>query len=139
MSVNTNLGFFQSVGLLFLRVFTGAGMAYHGFGKVFGGGIEGLTGAVQSMGFPMPEVFAWAASLSELAGGLFIALGLFTPQAAFFVFCTMSVAAFITHGSDPFSKKELALAYWSISGALMLIGVGRSSRDDYIDSVRKKR
>ena len=121
-----------SLGLLWMRVLTGLGMAYHGYGKVFGGNIEKLTDGVRGMGFPAPELFAWAASASELAGGLFLAAGLFTRPAAFFIFCTMTVAAFIAHGSDPFSKKELALAYWTISGGLILMGGGRYSIDNLI-------
>ena len=88
----------------------GSGIAYHGYGKVFGGDITPLTQGVTAMGFPYPEVFAWAAALSEFLGGICIVLGLFTRPAAFFVFATMSVAAFIAHKADPLQTKELALA-----------------------------
>lgn len=118
-----------SLGVLILRVLMGAGIAYHGYGKVFGGHMAMLVPGVEKMGFPMPEVFAWAAALSEFAGGILIVLGLFTRVAAFFVFCTMSVAWMIAHGADPFQAKELALAYWTISLALMLIGGGQYSFD----------
>jgi len=37
----------------------------------------------------------------------------------------MSVAAFVAHAGDPLTKRELALAYWTISGALFLTGPGR--------------
>ena len=116
-------------GLLWLRVLVGVGIAHHGYGKVFGGNIDGFAEGVASMGFPAPEFFAWAASLSEFLGGICIALGLFTRPAALFVFATMAVAAFIKHGADPFKKKELALAYWTISGALMFLGSGKFSLD----------
>jgi len=113
------------LGLLWLRVLVGSGIAYHGYGKVFGGRIDKFAEGIASMGFPAPEFFAWAASLSEFAGGICLVLGLFTRAAALFVFITMFVAAFIRHGADPFSKKELALAYWTTSGALMLLGAGK--------------
>lgn len=129
----------QSFGILWLRVLTGLGMAYHGYGKVFSGSIEGFAKAVASMGFPMPEVFAWAAALSELVGGLFLVLGLFTRPAALFIFGTMFVAAFIAHGSDPFSKKELALAYLTASGALFMLGSGALSMDNWIKSLRSNK
>lgn len=51
-----------------------------------------------------------------------MALGLATRPAAFFAACTMFVAAFIRHATDPFSKKELALAYLVIFIALILTG-----------------
>ena len=119
----------SSAGLLFLRILMGAGIAYHGYGKVFGGNIEGLTQGVAAMGLPFPELMAWMAALSEFGGGLLIVLGLFIRPAALFVFITMSVAAFIAHGSDPFAKKELALAYWTMAGALTLTGAGCLSLD----------
>ena len=113
-----------NAGLLWLRVLIGVGMAHHGYGKVFGGHIPQFAEGVAAMRFPMPLVFAWAAALSEFAGGIFLALGLFTRVAAFFVFFTMGVAAFIHHSKDALQVKELALLYWAASGALILTGGG---------------
>ena len=110
----------MNLGLLVLRVMAGAGIARHGYQKVFEGQVQGLTAA---MGFPMPAVFAWAAALSEFLGGILVALGLLTRPAAFFVFATMSVAAFDRHRADPLALKELALAYWTMALALVLTGV----------------
>lgn len=126
------------IGILWLRLLTGAGIAYHGYGKVFGGHIDKFAEGIATMGFPAPELFAWAASLSEFLGGICIALGLFTRPAALFVFVTMFVAAFIKHGADPLKRKELALAYWTISGALMLIGPGKFSLDHLINKSKNK-
>ena len=122
------------LGLLWLRILMGAGIAYHGYGKVFGGMMERFTQGVTQMGFPAPEVFAWAAALSEFLGGLFIIIGFLTRPAAFFVFFTMSVAAFITHSTDPLDVKELALAYWVMASALILTGPGKFSIDRRIEA-----
>ena len=46
------------LGLLWLRILVGAGIAYHGYGKIFGGMMERFTQGVTQMGFPAPEVFA---------------------------------------------------------------------------------
>lgn len=121
-----------SLGLLWLRLLAGYGMATHGYAKVFGGGIGQMTEGVAGMGFPFPAVFAWAAALSEFAGGVCLALGLGTRIAAGFIFITMSVACLRVHAADPFATKELAFLYWAISGALMLIGGGRFSLDALI-------
>ena len=129
----------HSFGLLWLRVLTGLGMIYHGQGKLFEPGrMEGFAKGVADMGFPIPEVFAWAAALSEFGGGILLVLGLATRPAALMVFITMAVAAFIRHGDDPFSKKELALAYWVISGAVLCLGAGAWSVDSLIAGRRKK-
>ena len=120
------------LGLLWLRILAGTGIAYHGYGKVFGGSIDKFAEGVASMGIPLPLFFAWAAALSEFAGGICIVLGLFTRSAALFLFVTMSVAAFIKHGDDPFRKKELALAYWTFAGAFICMGPGKFSLDHLI-------
>lgn len=119
----------RDAGLLWLRVIAGAGMAYHGYGKAFGEWMPKFVEGVAGMGFPMPSLFAWAAALSEFAGGILLAAGLGTRYAAGFIFITMSVAAFVAHAADPFQKKELAIAYWTIAGALMMTGGGRFSLD----------
>ena len=120
---------YLSLGLFFLRALMGMGIAYHGYDIIFGGHMSGLTQGVAKMGFPTPVFFAWAAALSEFLGGIFIAMGLYTRLAAFFVFITMSVAAFITHENDPFNVKELALAYWAVAGMFVLAGGGKFSLD----------
>jgi len=98
----------SSTGLAWLRILVGSSIVSHGFDKMFGGGMPGFIHGVATMGFPMPHFFAWAAVLSEFLGGLFLILGFGTRIAAFFIFCTMSVALFIRHGADPFRAKELA-------------------------------
>lgn len=108
----------------------GLGMAYHGYGKIFGGNIEGFAEGVAALGFPAPLLFAWLAALAEFLGGIFIALGLLTRPAASIVFITMGVAAFMRHGADPFKVKELALLYLVMSGALIFTGSGKFGLDN---------
>ena len=120
----------MNFGLFWLRILMGAGIAYHGFGIIFMPGHMGkFIQSVAKLGFSMPGVFAWMAALSQFLGGLLILLGLKTRIAAFFVFVTMSVAVFLQHAGDPFSKKELALAYWTMAGALCFLGSGKFSVD----------
>ena len=130
MSRSTDSGV-TDFGLFWLRVLAGLGMVYHGYGKVFGD-MSGLIKGVEAMGFPYPAVFAWAAAMAEFAGGIMLVVGLCTRSAATLIFITMSVAAFVTHGGDPFSKKELALAYWTMAGALVFTGAGKISIDHLI-------
>jgi putative oxidoreductase len=67
-------------------------------------------------------VFAWAAALSEFLGGIFLALGLFTRLAAFFIACTMLVAILGVHAADPYQKKELAFMYFFVAAAVHVKG-----------------
>ena len=117
------------LGLLWLRVLMGVGIAHHGYGKIFGGGIEGFAQGVAKLGFPMPIVFAWLSALAEFVGGILVAVGFQTRIAAFFVFFNMSVAVFMQHAADPLKVKELALCYWAMAGALILTGAGKFSLD----------
>lgn len=117
--------------LLFLRVLAGLTMAFsHGLGKV--PPPEMLIQKVGEFGFPMPGFFAWAAALSEFAGGLLLAMGLLTRPAALFLSITMLVAAFGIHWNDPFGKKELGLLYFAICLVFVLRGSGRWSIDHLI-------
>ena len=116
-------------GLLVLRVLAGAGIAYHGYGKVFGGHMDRFAAGVAAMGLPLPGFFAWAAALSELVGGICLALGLGTRMAALLILATMLVAAFGKHAGDPFGKRELALMYGTAALTLLLTGPGKMALD----------
>jgi putative oxidoreductase len=82
--------------LLLLRVTAGVVMTVHGWQK-FSGGVEGFAGHLTNMGIPFPTISAYLAVAGELLGGLGLIVGLFTPLAAFGVFCTMAVAVFVVH------------------------------------------
>lgn len=119
------------VGLLLLRLFTGLALAFgHGIGKLPPS--AGFVERTGSLGFPIPEFFAWAAGLAEFGGGLLLALGLMTRPASFFIGFTMLVAAFGRHAADPFGQKEKALLYLAIAMLYLLIGAGRYSVDHWL-------
>ena len=128
-----------SFGLLWMRLLMGIGIASHGYQKIFGGHLDHFAQGVAAMGFPVPMAFAWAAALSEFAGGICIALGLGTRIAAAAGFTTMSVAVFKHHAADPFKVKELALAYWTMAGALIMTGAGLYSIDTLLRGFRIRR
>lgn len=112
-----------------VRVVFGFSIAFfHGYPKVFGGGVNGLANTVANLGFPAPTFFAWAAALSELVGGALVMLGLGTRIAASLVACTMAVALY-RHLPDPLAKMELAALYFTGMIALALRGGGAFSLD----------
>ncbi|MFI1714625.1 DoxX family membrane protein [Streptomyces sp. NPDC053513] len=75
----------RDLGLLVLRLGTGAVLAAHGTQKLLGwfggGGLEGTTKAMEAMGFNPGRESAIAAGLGEAGGGVLLALGLATPAA----------------------------------------------------------
>lgn len=122
------------LGLLILRLGVGLTLAFaHGTGKVPPS--PRFTEAVAGMGFSAPGVFAWAAGLSELVGGLLLALGLATRPAAFLVACTMAVAFFVRHAGDPFADGEKALLFLVGALTLLVAGGGRYA----VDAVFRRR
>ncbi len=117
--------------LTLLRLFTGLSVALaHGIKKVPPS--SGFIERTAELGFPMPELFAYMAGLSELAGGLLLAFGLFTRPAAFLIAATMFVAAFINHADDPFGTAEKAYLYLALSLLFMILGSGRFSLDSMV-------
>lgn len=92
---------------------------------------------VGNLGFPVPVFFAWAASLSEFFGALLVAIGLATRPAATLVACVMATAAFLSHGADPFAKKETALLYLAIMVTVIFTGPGRYSLDALIGGKKR--
>jgi putative oxidoreductase len=113
------------------RAFTGFTLALaHGLGKVPPS--ERFVDRVAELGFPVPTVFAWAATGAELLGGILLGIGLLARPAAASIAFTMSVAAFGVHAADPFQRKELAFFYLAASLVFVARGSGRFSVDRLI-------
>jgi putative oxidoreductase len=118
-------------GLLILRWVAGLSLAFaHGMAKLPPS--AGFMSGVRHMGFPLPEVFAWAATFSEFLGGVLVALGLLTRPAALFALFTMGTAFFVRHQADAFDVKEKALLYGAAMLTILFTGPGRFSLDKYI-------
>jgi putative oxidoreductase len=148
----------HDLALLLLRL-SGLGLALaHGWGKVVAlstGRGEGFIAGVEALGFPLPALFAWAAALAELLGGLCVALGLGTRVAAAFAAVTMFVAAFLRHHAlqhllvtlgvmkaseetvRSWGNPELALVYFAVFAALVLTGGGRFSLERVLPGGRR--
>lgn len=148
----------RDIAVLVLRL-AGLGLAFaHGWGKVVAlaaGEGDRLVAGVEALGFPAPTLFAWAAALSELVGGLFVALGLATRVAALFAAVTMAVAAFLRHrfhfhlldatglvDASPdelerWGNPEMALVYLLVFLAVALTGPGRFSFDHLVRGRRR--
>lgn len=117
-----------NIGLLLLRAFAGLALLFqHGLYKMPPS--PRFIERVSSIGFPLPELFAWAAGVAETIGGGLLALGLLTRPASALILVTMLVAAFGRHAGDPFSAKELALLYGCAALLFLLVGSARYGLD----------
>lgn len=118
--------------LAVLRLAIGGGILTHGYPKVFGGGAARIAERLARDGWPWPDLFGWAAALSELVGGGLLVLGLATAVGAGLVGITMIVAVLVIHAGDPFATRELAVLYLAGCVAIGLAGPGRFSLDDWL-------
>ncbi len=127
----------MDAGLLIARLVFGLLMAAHGSQKLFGWfgghGIAGTAGFFESLGFRPGRPFALAAGISETAGGLLLALGLFQPIAAAMIVAVMVVAAVTVHWQGGLfamnNGVEVPLLYATAASALALTGPGAYSLD----------
>lgn len=125
------------LGLLLLRVGVGVPFSLHGFQKLFGwfggGGLRGTAGWFSSLGFGDGRAAAVLAGLSEVSGGLGLAMGLLTPLAAAALMGAMTTAAFVNNASGGFWSVSKG---WELNGYLIVVafavattGPGRWSLD----------
>ena len=109
-----------------MRLIVGLLFAAHGAQKIFG-----MFGG-KVAGAPLMQFGGWV----ELAGGVLVAIGLFTRPAAFLASGMMAVAYFMAHASGGFwpivNKGELAVVYCFIFLFIFFYGPGRYSLDAMI-------
>ncbi|MGW3205660.1 DoxX family protein [Streptomyces sp. NPDC001135] len=127
------------VGLLLIRLTFGLLMAAHGAQKVFGlfGG-PGLTATGKgfaALGYHPGKLFAAIGGLSELLGGLGLALGLLTPLAAAALIGVM-INAMVTvtaaHGLwDADGGVEYSVCIAVVALSVAAIGPGRLAADRF--------
>jgi putative oxidoreductase len=123
----------MDIALLLVRLI-GIGFAAHGAQKLFGWfgghGIAGTAVQMESIGFRPGKLFATAAGLSELVGGLLLAVGLGGPIGSMLVIAAMVVAISV-HFPSFFGKNgyETALLYAVVAFVLAFTGFGAYSLD----------
>jgi putative oxidoreductase len=71
------------------------------------------------------------AIFAEVACAILVMIGFKTRWATIPLMITMLVAAFYAHGSDPFSKKELSLTFFTLFLSINS-GPGKYSVDEWI-------
>src|SRR3954470_10601956 len=105
----------MAVGLLILRLAVGLIMAAHGSQKLFGwfggGALRGTGAMMEKLGMRPGRLFAIAAGLGELGGGVLLALGLVTPLAAAAIVAVMVVAIGTVHVAKGFWAHQGGLEY----------------------------
>jgi putative oxidoreductase len=130
----------MDIGILLLRSVVGLTLAAHGAQKLFGWfngpGLAGAAQGLEHLGFYPGRRHAALAGAVELAGGLLLALGVFTPIAAAIVLSVMVVAAFSAHVKRGFFITNGGYEYNAVLGVAALTvaftGPGRFSSDAWL-------
>ena len=136
MSPSTDVATLSS-GLLIARLVFGSLMVAHGTQKLFGWfggyGLAGTGGFFDSLGFRPGKAFAAAASLTEITGGLLLALGFLGPVGPALIISVMIVAAISVHWKHGLFAStngiEVPLLYAAMALTIALTGPGIFSLD----------
>jgi len=121
--VNALLAARPALGLTLLRVTLGIVFFMHGYMKVFGYGIDALTGGFTQLGIPLAAVAAPTVAAIELVGGVLVILGVY-PRVIGTLFATVVTGAiiFAKSGAGFFApdgyELELTLALASVAMAI---------------------
>lgn len=135
----------QHLGLLVLRVGLGAVLVAHGLQKLFGWwggqGLNGFKNSLSGAGYQHADILTYCAAGGEIAAGVLLVLGLFTPLAAAgaLAYLTNSLLAGMSaqhsgHGgrSFPFflpNGHEYEITLIVMATAVILVGPGRYGFD----------
>ncbi|WNR45888.1 DoxX family protein [Paenibacillus roseipurpureus] len=115
----------MALGLLIIRLVIGLTMAAHGTQKLFGWfggyGPKGTGGFFESIGIKPGVFMAVAAGLSEVAGGLLFAAGLWTEVGAALIILTMLIAIVKVHGKNGYWVTSNGYEY---NAALLIVALG---------------
>ena len=127
----------MDLGLCILRVVFGFLMAAHGSQKLFGWfrgyGLAGTGAFMESLDFHPGRVFATVAGISEIGGGLLLAIGLAVPVAAATIVAVMITAIGSVHMGNGLlatsNGVELPLLYTTGAAVIAWVGPGAYSVD----------
>lgn len=123
--------------LLVARLVLGFYMAAHGAQKLlgwFGGhGLDATSGFFAQIGFRPARMFAITASVTEIASGILVALGLLGPVGPALMLSVLIVAAVSVHWPNGLFGSSNGIEFTAVFGAgafgLALIGPGPFSLD----------
>jgi putative oxidoreductase len=118
-----------------IRFVAGAILVYHGYGKLFGGNIQGVADhVVTPLGLPMPMAWAYFLGILECFGGAALAIGFLTRPIALMLAVEFLIITFWHYPngysfSSPKGGFEYPLVLLVLYAAIFFRGGGRLSVD----------
>jgi len=115
-------GFYGScrdIAYTLVRVIIGYIFFMHGWGKVTGAGVAGISGYMAKQGLEPATLFALAAMFLETVGGICIAIGLFTRFFAAALAVEMGIAFLVVHFKAGFAVGKGGFEYVLLLGIVL--------------------
>ncbi len=109
----------REIAYALVRVVTGYILFMHGWGKVTGAGLAGVSGYMAKQGLEPGAVFAFFAIFLETAGAAGVAIGLFTRFFAAALAIEMAIAFFAVHLSHGFAAGKGGFEYVLLLGIVL--------------------
>jgi putative oxidoreductase len=125
-----------NLGLLLVRLLASGMMLTHGIPKIDRLLIDGPVKFPNPFGLG-PEISLLLVIFAEVGCSILVMAGFKTRFATLPLLFTMLVAVFYTHGSEPFSEKEPALAFFTLFLSILISGAGRFSLDEWMDKPKE--
>jgi putative oxidoreductase len=134
-------GFYQNVApysYAAIRFCAGAILIYHGYGKLFAGGVTGLADhVIRVIGLPAPMAWAYFIGILECFGGAALAVGFLTRPIALMLTIEFMVITYWHSGNgyvfgSPHGGYEYPLLLTFVYAAIFFRGAGRGSIDRMI-------
>ena len=119
------------MGLLIIRLITGALMIYHGWEVFDAEKMNGYAKWMTDLGFPSPALMAYLGKGSELIGGILLLIGWFTRPAAILLAITMLAVAFGMGHGKIFTDDQHPFLFVVIALVFVYTGAGKYSVDHY--------
>ena len=130
---NRALGKFASFGPLIIRVILGGLFVLHGIDK-FNTGLSNVEGFFAENSVPAAALTAPLTAVLEIVVGIALIVGLFTRLSAIIMTVVLAGAILWVKGPDILGSSELDLAYISGLLGLTLLGPGRFSVDEALNT-----
>jgi putative oxidoreductase len=124
---------YRNLGLLAARGIPGVIFLYHGWQKL-DGGLDGVSGFLDSLGVPIPDLMAYVLTFGELIGGALLIIGFLTRLVALAFIVEMILAILLVKTdigliAQGGAGAELDLALISAMAAVATFGPGSLSVD----------
>lgn len=124
-------------GIAIVRMMVGVMLIFHGWQIFETSDMNGFTENLKALAIPFPGVMVYSGKIIELAGGVFLVIGLFTRLMTVLLFFTFVFITFVMGEGKIFTDNQHPFLLAMFSLLFFFTGAGRLSLD-YLIFINKK-